>query len=492
MFSSSQNHSTSAMTSYAYDAKSISTTTPPEYINLLHSNGKLLSNYQLESFKTRSSLWGLGYYTPEKARLPHGILKTANDIFARIETPIGAGNFGQVYDCQSMNTGNWDVVKAIYNQKFPSITYEIATEEHKALVAARKSQKSFIVQSTIPGTAQIMYHVIMEKEQGVPLIQLFKNGEIKSYPLLKRIYFALLSFYAIDKNFHQKDLIHCDLKLENILISVLGANIIDYASVHDPKTVFKKKAILSTLDYQAPELCKKNRSPYSKATDVYSAGIILAELLAQETCYMKSGKKIYPQLPAEIYTYSGLIDLVIAMTARDPKDRPTMARAYQRLYDFYRKDEFKQERLAIKKERDTLLKEKQLAAEKINRMFLKKQKEKHSLTEQQITETMDAYQKRSLPLRCIKIEPSSETQKMMLALGMDLPISSKKDSSHPKTQRKEGSELYEIAKKYVLENPQKRFAHMLYKNVFKGKDLEVQQTYEVLDREKSFLRKIIG
>jgi eukaryotic-like serine/threonine-protein kinase len=91
--------------------------------------------------------------------------------------------------------------------------------------------------------------------------------------------------------FHRKDIIHQDLKPENIMIDRNGlVKVIDFgssrAASHSEGTIdAKAPALVGTLDYTAPEY--HQGEPGSNRSDIYSLGVIGYEMLTGKLPYAK-------------------------------------------------------------------------------------------------------------------------------------------------------------------------------------------------------------
>ena len=77
---------------------------------------------------------------------------------------------------------------------------------------------------------------------------------------------------------HEKDYIHRDLKLENILIDRFGyIKVIDFGISRKVEKNEDAKTYAGTQDYMAPEMI--NRAGYDKNIDWWAVGIMMYEML---------------------------------------------------------------------------------------------------------------------------------------------------------------------------------------------------------------------
>ncbi len=474
---------------FGYDIKSTSLQLPyrKDDINLLHENGKILSDYQIANLTQRLQGMPNTYYPPHQLGLTYGVIKTGEKQFY-VETPIllGKGASGVVHSCQA-TTGKWYISKVICNESYYSKNVDAIKKEHKALIEAKMSTSDSIVEYKIPGTNRKKIYMIMEQEEdGIPLYDYFINKkEIQKFSLLKKVYFALLIFNEIYKKFHSKNLLHRDLKLENILISLLGAHIIDFGMVCSSKKKYFK--LVGTDGYMAPEL-KASRwgaIPYSQATDVYAAGVIFKELLAGNNSGLnrKTNQIVYPTLDSNLLPPE-LIKLVDDMTSPTADNRPTIIEAIAQLNAYYSLSEFESQREEIEKEKKSLLAEEKIHLDYAH-LIIDKRASGGVTTTKLVRDTIKDYTQEKGFFRWT-FGTSNQTKEIINILYPPKITREKYLKEIPELRR--DSERYKKAKEYVLNNSNRTFARMLYKNIFRGKDLEVDQAYEARDiilREKA-------
>jgi serine/threonine-protein kinase len=138
---------------------------------------------------------------------------------------------------------------------------------------------------------------------------------------------------------HAAGLVHRDIKPENVLLTADGrVKVADFGlarAVAVSTVTAADGALLGTAAYVAPEQVSDGRA--DARTDVYSAGIVLFELLtgrppyAADTPLNVAYRHVNEDVPAPSAFATGVPDeidgLVLASTARDPEQRPRDARA---------------------------------------------------------------------------------------------------------------------------------------------------------------------
>jgi serine/threonine protein kinase len=140
---------------------------------------------------------------------------------------------------------------------------------------------------------------------------------------------------------HANNIIHRDIKLENILMNEDGhVKIIDFGSAVDwlrCKDPEEFRVVCGTREYMAPEMLKEKT--YDAKVDIWSCGVLLYELLHRNSplksdAYKNKHKVILKHILNDKVTYSKklsneVVDLMKKCMEHDPKKRISAAEILQ-------------------------------------------------------------------------------------------------------------------------------------------------------------------
>ncbi|KRX09029.1 Sterile alpha motif/pointed domain [Pseudocohnilembus persalinus] len=188
----------------------------------------------------------------------------------------------------------------------------------------------------------------------------------------------LFIFYNIAqgmKYLHSKNICHCDLKSQNILLDKnLNPKICDFglsrvklSDEEEVKNYKKKGKQLGTYQWMAPEIIRGQS--YQKYSDVYSFGMVLYEALIkqipfkgmlQQQIIAKVGydKTYKVQLPIEVQDLydQELIDLVNQCIDKNYLKRPTFEEVVQGLQKILTKQKIMKEEEKLRQEKENKIK----------------------------------------------------------------------------------------------------------------------------------------
>ncbi|MQA16929.1 MAG: Stk1 family PASTA domain-containing Ser/Thr kinase [Pseudonocardiaceae bacterium] len=178
--------------------------------------------------------------------------------------------------------------------------------------------------------------LVMELVEGGTLRDLLRERGPLAVPLALSVADPVLSALAAA---HREGLVHRDVKPENVLIGHGGVvKVADFGLVRAAAEAGTTtgNVILGTVAYLSPEQVSTGAA--DARSDVYSAGILLFELLTSHPPYtaetalsvayhhvnddVPAPSEIVPSLPVQ------LDELVISATRRDPAQRPSDASAF--------------------------------------------------------------------------------------------------------------------------------------------------------------------
>lgn len=184
---------------------------------------------------------------------------------------------------------------------------------------------------------------VMEALQGMPLRELLREmnelGAGVGAVHALRIAVGILSGLGYA---HESGVIHRDVKPDNVFLhkstdAITTAKILDFGIAH---LLMGKRLtgrhFIGTPRYASPEQLRGD--PISPQSDIYSAGLVLWELLTGEVPYAQHrdmaaivGAHLHEPLPRPSLrcreVTPALDDLVASMLAKDPRDRPQKASA---------------------------------------------------------------------------------------------------------------------------------------------------------------------
>ena len=256
----------------------------------------------------------------------------------RLETKLGAGNFGAVYRAVHVDLGRSVAVKILQTRVEES---EAALERFRAegraacLVRHPNAVAVHDFGVTVHGSA----YLVMELLEGRSLAEELKRCH-RLTP--QRVADLLPPICAVLSQAHQAGIVHRDVKPENVFLhfeagqeklKVLDFGIAKLVGDHvSNQNLTAEGFILGTPAYMAPERLKN--LPYDGRADVYSLGCMLFQLL--------TGKLPFPGKPGEPMAMllmhlndpppspraltadlpTAVDRVVIRCMAKDPKERP--------------------------------------------------------------------------------------------------------------------------------------------------------------------------
>ncbi|MGX8793357.1 Stk1 family PASTA domain-containing Ser/Thr kinase [Oceanobacillus sp. M60] len=193
----------------------------------------------------------------------------------RIERKIGGGGMANVFLARDTILERDVAVKAlrtdyVHDQEF------IARFDREAQSASSLSHPNIVNIFDVGEDDQVLY-MIMEYVEGMTLKEYIQQFGPIEVPLALDIMKQIASAIALA---HENDIIHRDIKPQNILIDRFGqAKVTDFgiAMALSATALTQTNSILGSVHYLSPEQARGGMA--TKKSDIYSLGIVLFELL---------------------------------------------------------------------------------------------------------------------------------------------------------------------------------------------------------------------
>jgi serine/threonine-protein kinase len=210
------------------------------------------------------------------------------------------------------------------------------------VVARFLQERSILTSIDHPNVAKVLDLVVEGETLGI-VMELVEGQDLRRYlrargtlPPAEAVYLVgqlLQGLTAV----HAAGIVHRDVKPENVLVAMTRGRVIlkltDFgvSRLSYGASLTKMSSLIGTPEYMAPELADHDTA--TPAADLYSAGIVLYEMLAGRTPFagghplavlrrqMEQPPPPIPGVPAELWTQ------IESLLAKDPRSRPGSAAA---------------------------------------------------------------------------------------------------------------------------------------------------------------------
>lgn len=277
-------------------------------------------------------------------------------------TPLAAGDsFGRYQIVKMLGKGAMGMVYLAYDGqlerhvalKQPMLTNENMTKRfYREARATAMLRSPYICPIYDVGHINGMHFISMAFIEGTTMTDTIKAGDYKEpqkiADMIRKVALGL-------QKAHAENLIHRDLKPDNIMIDEDGEPVImDFGlarRVDDDARLSQNGALIGSPAYMSPEQVKGNHSGIGTGTDIYSLGVVLFETLTGRIPFTGSLLTVLRQVaenpPPSIMEikpelqdnprYADLERIAFKMMAKDPADRyanaSEVADALQRIVD---------------------------------------------------------------------------------------------------------------------------------------------------------------
>jgi eukaryotic-like serine/threonine-protein kinase len=250
-----------------------------------------------------------------------------------LDSRIAIGGMGEVWEATDHVIGRTVAIKILkdeymgdpgFLERFRAEARHAALVNHEGIASVfdygEEDGSAFLVMELVPGEA---LSTILERD-----------GSLSTDKTLDIVAQTAAALQAA----HAAGLVHRDIKPGNLLITPDGrVKITDFgiARIADQVPLTATGQVMGTVQYLSPE--QASGHPASPATDIYSLGIVAYECLAgkrpftgesQVAIAMAQINEEPPALPPTVA--QPVQNLVMAMIAKKPEDRPASAAAVSR------------------------------------------------------------------------------------------------------------------------------------------------------------------
>ena len=229
-----------------------------------------------DDFEPRESLRRYATPTSYTGELPR-LFRFGNRY--QILEKLGEGGMGRVYKALDLELDRAVALKTIRGDK--SSSSEIRERFKQELILARKITHKNVIRIYDLGEFEGMKFFTMELVEGQSLREVLNEKQKLSVAETLSFMKQMLAGLA---EAHSQDVVHRDLKPQNIMVDGRGIiRIMDFgiARTADSATMTGTGEMMGTPDYISPEQVKGETA--TAPSDLYSFGIILFELLTGET-----------------------------------------------------------------------------------------------------------------------------------------------------------------------------------------------------------------
>ena len=251
-----------------------------------------------------------------------------------VKSRLGEGRFGTVYLAQDTALDRPVAIKVVRESNVPE-RVALATLEHGARAMARVNHKNIVQVFGAGHTEDGRPYIVYEYVKGRPLDKRIAAGD---FTLAEAVWWVIDLARGLHAA-HKQHLVHRDIKPANILIDDSGTPRLtdfDLARRDDQFFADDRNTLVGTLEYMAPEQAAGQSHLATPASDIYSLGAVLYELLtgrrpfrtADREALLEQVKYRPPIAPSTICddVPKAVEAVCLKALAKDPEDRPATAK----------------------------------------------------------------------------------------------------------------------------------------------------------------------
>ena len=263
--------------------------------------------------RTNTKMWGQKVYEVTSSEIEKGFVSKLRNKQGHYESflwikgeLIGRGSYGSVYLALNVTTGEMIALKQVFVQT------QIDVEDfNKEIKNMKDLDHANIVQYLGCERQTNMYCLFMEYVAGGSIASCLKTYGRFDETLIK---FVTKQVLLGLKYLHNNNIIHRDLKADNLLLDLDGTcKISDFGISKKISDIYANNANMSmkgTIFWMAPEVIDNEAQGYSAKVDIWSLGCVVLEMFAGKrpwsneaaiSVLYKAGKeKLSPPIPQDI------------------------------------------------------------------------------------------------------------------------------------------------------------------------------------------------
>ena len=238
------------------------------------------------------SLWQAIGHLPEREAADPLLGRSLGDV--TLTRFIAEGGMGRVYEAEQLNPSRRVAVKVMRPGLFTRDTVRRFVREISTLASLRHP---WITQVFSAGTydvagAELPYFVMELIPDALPITE-YATSRLLSVEERLGLFRQVCDAIAYG---HERGVVHRDLKPSNLLVDGLGhPKVIDFGVARGPAasdrltTLTDAGQLIGTLQYMSPEQASGQSAEVDSRGDIYSLGVVLYELLADQPAHAVHG-----------------------------------------------------------------------------------------------------------------------------------------------------------------------------------------------------------
>lgn len=184
---------------------------------------------------------------------------------------LGSGQFGIVYGGVHRKSSRQVAIKVIDKLRFP--TKQEAALKNEVAILQNLSNPGVVNLERMFETKERIF-VVMEKLKGDMLEMILSSERGKLSERITK--FLIYQILTALKHLHSKNIVHCDLKPENVLLSTASdfpqVKLCDFGFARIIGEKSFRRSVVGTPAYLAPEVLRNKG--YNRSLDMWSVGVI--------------------------------------------------------------------------------------------------------------------------------------------------------------------------------------------------------------------------